>query len=607
LGTPEEDTYSIVFASLKHPIRRKILRILQGGPECFSNLQKEFNIESSHLTYHLESLASLLLRTEDGKYGLSSLGDAATTMMKHIEDPAATSSHPRFPSTRGTSILKTLTFLLVCGLIASLAFNAAFLLRYTESDKTYGTLEKAFNGLDQAYTELNNTHNALNQAYDELNKRSSQLESAYSNLDETYLSLLGNVPSTEIRNIGTGVEYLSIQEAINAAENGSIVLVGAGVYHENVLINKSMTLLGASKDETIIDGSGNGDVIAITSDDVTLNGFTVRNSSNSLFGGVGIRLHHSTSSVVTDNVITLNGWAGIEMDDTSNATLSRNIISSTIGSTVGLIWGDAISLSSSSNNTISDNIVTNSAEFGINMHDSHGNQIIGNTLVGETISTASSTNNTFFHNNFVDYPGPELIDSPLSNNSWSVSGQGNYWDDYVGLDDGNNGRVAGDGVGDTNLPWHRVDSYPLISPLSPVQIVWENQAFPTLMISNSTISGLNFDQTGKRITFSVTGPSNTVGYFNLTIPASLLNGSWQILLDGVDTTSKADIGENATHTTIYLNYNHSAHSIEVIGTQVIPEYPSTTTLFLAMLPLTMPLVFFTRKKRALRPTSIVTS
>jgi DNA-binding HxlR family transcriptional regulator len=83
----EEETYSTVFTSLRHPIRRKILRTLSAGPENFSDLQRTFDIESSHLTYHLEGLGNLLLKTADGQYTLSSLGKTAVSMMRQVEEP----------------------------------------------------------------------------------------------------------------------------------------------------------------------------------------------------------------------------------------------------------------------------------------------------------------------------------------------------------------------------------------------------------------------------------------------------------------------------------------------------------------------------------------
>ena len=39
--------------------------------------------------------------------------------------------------------------------------------------------------------------------------------------------------------------YSTIKDAVEAAENGDIILVGPGTYQEDVTINKALTLLGA--------------------------------------------------------------------------------------------------------------------------------------------------------------------------------------------------------------------------------------------------------------------------------------------------------------------------------------------------------------------------
>jgi DNA-binding transcriptional ArsR family regulator len=98
MTSSEDDMYSAIFASLKHPLRRKILRILSAGPQNFSEMQKTFGIESSHLTYHLEGLGELLLKTKDGKYALSSVGDAAVSMMNRVEEPPRHPLRLRFSS-----------------------------------------------------------------------------------------------------------------------------------------------------------------------------------------------------------------------------------------------------------------------------------------------------------------------------------------------------------------------------------------------------------------------------------------------------------------------------------------------------------------------------
>lgn len=50
----------------------------------------------------------------------------------------------------------------------------------------------------------------------------------------------------------------------------------------------------------------------------------------------------------------------------------------------------------------------------------------------------------------------------------------NYWSNYTGADDGSNGGVAGDGVGDTEIPhpfidqgygFYQLDYYPLMDPV----------------------------------------------------------------------------------------------------------------------------------------------
>jgi hypothetical protein len=83
-------------------------------------------------------LGSLLYKTEDGKYALSSVGEAAVSTMKHVEEPTRTALH--LSTSHRMPTLRLLTFILSCGLIASLVFNGVLLFRYSELDKAYGEL-----------------------------------------------------------------------------------------------------------------------------------------------------------------------------------------------------------------------------------------------------------------------------------------------------------------------------------------------------------------------------------------------------------------------------------------------------------------------------------
>jgi hypothetical protein len=81
-----EETYSAMFSSLRHPARRKILKMLSEKEMSFSQMLDELGIPGSHLTYHLENLSEFLVKMPDGKYKLSSVGEASVSIMKGAED-----------------------------------------------------------------------------------------------------------------------------------------------------------------------------------------------------------------------------------------------------------------------------------------------------------------------------------------------------------------------------------------------------------------------------------------------------------------------------------------------------------------------------------------
>jgi DNA-binding transcriptional ArsR family regulator len=86
LAGTEEEIYSTMFTSLKHPARRKILRLLAAKPMTFMEMVDTLGVSTSHLTYHLESLGELLTKSEDGQYRLSSFGEATVNAMKNVEE-----------------------------------------------------------------------------------------------------------------------------------------------------------------------------------------------------------------------------------------------------------------------------------------------------------------------------------------------------------------------------------------------------------------------------------------------------------------------------------------------------------------------------------------
>lgn len=393
-------------------------------------------------------------------------------------------------------------------------------------------------------------------------------------------------------------DYCSIQSAIDAASSGSIILVSSGTYYEHLVVSKPVTLVGEDKATTIIDGNKTEVTLHIKANNVTVNGFTIQN------GYKGVYLEESNFSAISGNIIALNGFQGIILYKSFNNSIDGNLIlkNGNLGSGPGLYFGEGVTLYFSDNNTIINNIVSGNVVFGVNLVSSCFNDIVNNTMEksvdGMAISDESK-NNTIHHNNFIwneVHVGYGLEDSTLLlQNFWDDGVEGNYWDDYTGLDNGNASRVAGDGVGDTNLPHLGIDYYPLIAPRNRVQIVWETNAYPVTLLSNSTISLFRFVQSEKKITFTVRGPPDTRGYCNITIPKTLLQDNpWKIMLNTTNITPQAVITENQTHTTIHFTYNHSASNVQIIGTWVIPEFPPHTTLILS-LALTLTIALLKRK------------
>ena len=96
-------------------------------------------------------------------------------------------------------------------------------------------------------------------------------------------------------------DYLTIQEAVDHADEGNRIFVKCGTYNENIVIDKPfLTLQGEGNDCVIIDGNDNpADVIKIIAAGVDVSGFTIRNAGGGYSGVLAIDM----SSLISDCII----------------------------------------------------------------------------------------------------------------------------------------------------------------------------------------------------------------------------------------------------------------------------------------------------------------
>ena len=92
----EEETYSVIFRALKHPVRRRIMKNLCHRPMNFMDLARELAVDGGHLTYHLESLGHLVSKDDEGRYSLSVFGTAALHLFSEVEGDAAHGTKQNF-------------------------------------------------------------------------------------------------------------------------------------------------------------------------------------------------------------------------------------------------------------------------------------------------------------------------------------------------------------------------------------------------------------------------------------------------------------------------------------------------------------------------------
>jgi parallel beta-helix repeat protein len=320
-------------------------------------------------------------------------------------------------------------------------------------------------------------------------------------------------------------DYPTIQGAIGNASEGDTIYVKRRTYNETIIIDKPLSLIGEDSRTTKLIGWGHipgpflHSVIQIEADDIKISGFTIYYDHFGITGsgdsvqiignnmeGIGINLGGSYNTISENNItnsgidcsgsfnmVTGNNLirSSIDVTGSSNAVSGNNITDGGIGIEVN---GDSntifnniitdgsigIELETGSGNIVYGNIITENWFMGIHLSTTFDNVIYENYIAnnvyehdgfGVSLSGRGyhAENNTFYRNTFMNNSYHFRIEAPYYVNYWDNGEEGNYWDDYTGVDNDS------DGIGDTSyiLNENNQDNYPLVEPyIIPEFLSW---------------------------------------------------------------------------------------------------------------------------------------
>ncbi|MCK5258459.1 MAG: right-handed parallel beta-helix repeat-containing protein, partial [Thermoplasmatales archaeon] len=201
--------------------------------------------------------------------------------------------------------------------------------------------------------------------------------------------------------------YRSIQAGIDAANTSGTIYVNNGTYNENIVISKSLNLIGAGAEATIVENSSLDHVFYVTADSANISGFTVKGADYQKIAG--IYLIGANHCSISDNNISNNGY-GIQLRSSTNNILANNNASLSIN--------HGIYIADSSNNSLVHNYAVSSSEYGIYLSKSFNNTLTSNTILSNSkdgIHLVDSFNNTLADNNISENIKGIYLETSFSN------------------------------------------------------------------------------------------------------------------------------------------------------------------------------------------------
>lgn len=408
-----------------------------------------------------------------------------------------------------------------------------------------------------------------------------------------------------VHNIDTGLDYATIREAIDANEtlNGHTIKVDVGIYREHVYVNKAVSLIGESRDRTIVDSGGVFRGFIVNAKKANITGFTVQRAR------WAIHLNFSGANVISGNRVR-DSDIGIYLKGVNSSTICDNICEDILPE------GECIYLWGAMGNVVSYNLIAN-ASHGVFLTLSNENLLVGNIIrnCSVAINTDFSHDNIFYRNNFV-HNIQQLENFGLySMNTWDdgYPAGGNYWSDYTPLDEKSGpyrNETGSDGICDAPylLDDGNQDNYPLMGPINFFDAGnWDGITYRVGIVSNSSVSDFNFDQPSKLIHFNATGPELTDVFSRVSILKKLLwcdsLEEWRVNVTGIELPPewRPRIDEDDNYTYLYITYRHpTSYSvpIHITGTHVIPEFPSSMIMPILMAATLLAVTAYRKKPKS---------
>lgn len=291
-------------------------------------------------------------------------------------------------------------------------------------------------------------------------------------------------------------DFHFIQQAIDAASNWDTIFVKNGIYYEHLGVNKTLTLIAESKNDSVVDAGFAEIAINITANGAWIDDLAIRNAAQnalSIFGdnnrvsGVtiystaqgGFPKHqtgidiHSSRNIIEKCAIFDSQHAGIAITvspsdgkDASGNKITGNEMARGANGIVLWDWQIPSSPSVYGNRIIGNTIHDNhNSSVGIYLHMTYGNTVAYNVILNndggiclDNSFSASGSGNVIHHNSFVNNTLSVIGTVESYNNAWDDGSEGNYWSDYTGID------ANGDGIGDSAYILDELnrDNYPLM-------------------------------------------------------------------------------------------------------------------------------------------------